>query len=187
MKKALIILSLFFLLTSIALPAKVGGVFLPEFMRSGKTVLFLNGTGVRKKFWFKIYAMGLYLKKKSNNAQEILNADEPMAIRMNFIYNGVSAKKMRNAWNEGFEKSTHGNIAPIKDKIAKFNSLFNVEVKKGYVYDLIYSPEKGTSVYLNGKLLGTIKGLDFKKALFGIWIGDKPINKGLKKKLLGLD
>ncbi len=186
-KKVILVLSLLLFLSSFAMTAEVGGVILPEFMRVGKTLLFLNGAGVRKKFFFKIYAIGLYVKKKTNNAEEIMNADEPMVVRMSFIYNGISPKKMRNAWDEGFEKSTHKNIAPIKDKIDKFNSLFNVKVRRGYVYDLKYIPGKGTEVYLNGKLLGTVEGLDFKKALLGIWIGDKPINKGLRKKLLGLD
>ena len=187
MKKRLVLLVLLLVfLTSLGISAEVGGVILPEFMRVGKTLLFLNGAGVRKKFFFKIYAIGLYVKKKTTNAEEILNADEPMAVKMRFIYNGISPKKMKNAWLEGFEKSTHGNIAPLKNKIDKFNSLFNVKVKRDFIYDLIYIPDKGTEVHLNGKLLGVIKGLDFKRALFGIWIGDKPINKGLRKKLLGL-
>ncbi len=185
-KRIVLVVSLLVILASFAISAEVGGVILPEFMRAGKTLLFLNGTGVRKKFFFKIYAMGLYVKKKTSNAQEILNADEPMAVKMRFIYNGISPKKMKHAWLEGFEKSTHGNIAPIKNKIDQFNSLFNVKVRKDFIYDLIYIPGKGTEVYLNRKLLGVIKGLDFKKALFGIWLGDKPINKGLRKRLLGL-
>jgi hypothetical protein len=30
-----------------------------------------------------------------------------------------------------------------------------------------------------------IDGLDFKRALFGIWLGDKPVQKELKDKMLG--
>ncbi|MEA3471658.1 MAG: chalcone isomerase family protein [Thermodesulfobacteriota bacterium] len=29
------------------------------------------------------------------------------------------------------------------------------------------------------------KGLEFKKALFGIWLGDKPAQRSLKKEMLG--
>ena len=32
---------------------------------------------------------------------------------------------------------------------------------------------KAFSVYKNGVKKGTIEGLDFKKALFGIWLGNK--------------
>jgi hypothetical protein len=34
-------------------------------------------------------------------------------------------------------------------------------------------------------LKGTIKGLDFKKAVFSIWLGEKPADSKLKKKMLG--
>jgi hypothetical protein len=37
----------------------------------------------------------------------------------------------------------------------------------------------------NGKMLGTIEGLEFKKALFGIWLGNNPADKDLKAGMLG--
>jgi len=33
--------------------------------------------------------------------------------------------------------------------------------------------------------MGTVKGLDFKKALFAIWLGKKPADSGLKDGMLG--
>ena len=42
-------------------------------------------------------------------------------------------------------------------------------------------------VYKDGKEVGMIEGLDFKKALFGIWLGAKPADKGLKNEMLGND
>ncbi len=41
------------------------------------------------------------------------------------------------------------------------------------------------SSYKNGVKKGTIEGHDFKKALFGIWLGDNPADSGLKTGLLG--
>ena len=35
------------------------------------------------------------------------------------------------------------------------------------------------------KKKGVIEGYDFKKALFGIWLGDNPADEGLKEGLLG--
>ena len=37
----------------------------------------------------------------------------------------------------------------------------------------------------NGVKKGTIEGLDFKKALFGIWLGNKPADDDLKDGMLG--
>jgi hypothetical protein len=46
-------------------------------------------------------------------------------------------------------------------------------------------PGKGVESYKNGTLQGTIEGMDFKKALFGIWLGNKPADDDLKAAMLG--
>ena len=40
-------------------------------------------------------------------------------------------------------------------------------------------------VYKNGAKKGSIDGHDFKKALFGIWLGKKPADDDLKEGMLG--
>ncbi|MDH3897194.1 MAG: chalcone isomerase family protein, partial [Deltaproteobacteria bacterium] len=52
-------------------------------------------------------------------------------------------------------------------------------------YDLIYVPGKGVEVYINGEYASVTEGLSFKKALFGIYLSDKPAQKSLKKAMLG--
>ncbi len=186
MIKRLFIIILAVLIISPAAGAmQVAGVTLPDGLTAGKDKLILNGAGIRKKFFFKIYAGGLYLKQKNTDPDQIVNDDAPMAVRMHFIYDGVAAKKLIHGWNEGFDKATDGNIASIKTGIDKFNSFFTEEAKKNDVYDIIYVPNQGTSVYMKGKLKGTIGGLDFKKYLFSIWLGKKPADGNLKKGMLG--
>ena len=178
---------LFFALT-IILPVRaeeIGGVTLPDTLAVDDEQLVLNGAGLRKKLFIKVYAGGLYLKKKDKDAQRIIESDDPMAIRMHFIYDGVSSEKLISTWNEGFDKATGGNIAPIKESIAKFNSFFTEEAQKGDIYDILYNPAQGVAVNMKGKLMGTIKGLGFKKALFAVWLGKKPADKSLKKGMLG--
>jgi hypothetical protein len=38
---------------------------------------------------------------------------------------------------------------------------------------------------MNGLTVGTIPGLPFKRALFAIWLGDKPADRSLKQAMLG--
>ncbi len=92
---------------------------------------------------------------------------------------------MKEATTEGFKNSTNGNTAPYQDKIDMFISVFKDNIKINDVYDLIYIPAEGTKVYKNKELKMTVKGLDFKKVLFGIWLGNKPADKGLKDLMLG--
>jgi Chalcone-flavanone isomerase. len=164
---------------------EIGGVNLPDTIMSGKEHLVLNGAGLRKKFFVKAYAGGLYLKTKEDSAKKIVNADEPMAIRLQFIYDGVSCKQLVEGWNEGFANATMGNPGPIKERADTFNSFFTEDARKGDIYDIVYAPGEGVYVSIKGKLMGTIKGLDFKKALFAIWLGEKPVDTSLKQGMLG--
>jgi len=174
-----------FMISPAVVAKQVGKVTLPDSLMAGMDELLLNGAGFRKKLFIKVYAAGLYLKEKQTDPQKIMDADTPMAIRMHFVYSGVSSKKLVDAWNEGFVNGTGGNIAPIKTEIDTFNAYFSQKASKNDIYDIIYIPEQGVSVYIKGELKGTIKGLDFKKAVFSIWLGEKPADSKLKKKMLG--
>lgn len=181
---SLIILLILISVASEAFAADIGGVNLPDSLMAGTDKLTLNGAGLRKKFVIKVYAGGLYLLQKSNDAAKIISADEPMTIRLHFIHDSVSADKLISAWNDGFANAG-GNTAQLKAKIDRFNAFFKQDAKKGDVYDLMYIPGQGVSVSMNTKTVGTVEGLEFKKALFGIWLSESPADKDLKNGMLG--
>jgi len=167
------------------LAVEIGGVSLPDELAAGGDQLLLNGAGLRKKFVIKVYAGGLYLPQKAGDPSKIIAADQPMAIRMHFIYKEVKGQKLIDTWNEGFAKAAGDRAAAIRPQIERFNSYFSGSAYKGDVYDLIYVPEDGVRVYIKGQLKGTVAGIDFKQALFAIWLGDRPADKGLKAGMLG--
>jgi hypothetical protein len=107
-----------------------------------------------------------------------------MAIKLQITSGMVTPDKMKTAIDEGFENSTGGNVAPIKAKIDAFTAVFK-DLANGNVYDFVYVPGKGVEIYKNGQLASTIQGLDFKKAMFGIWLCDKPAQESLKEAMLG--
>ena len=175
---------------SLALPTQaqvtINDVMLPATMKAGESSVSLNGGGIRKKLFFKLYVGGLYLTKKTGDAKSIIDADEAMAVKLEITSGMISSENMSEAITEGFEASTGGNTAPLKAKIDAFvNTFKSSEIVEGNVFDIVYVPGKGVESYKNGKLEGTIDGMDFKKALFGIWLGDKPADDDLKKAMLG--
>ena len=184
-RKILIVIFLSLTITATAQTKEIGGLNLSDTIMAGKDQLILNGAGLRKKFFVKAYAGGLYLRTKDDDAKKIVDADEPMAIRLQFIYDGVSCKQLVGGWNEGFANATMGNLGPIKERADTFNSFFTEDARKGDIYDMIYTPGEGVCVSIKGKLMGTISGLDFKKALFAIWLGEKPVDNVLKQGMLG--
>ena len=181
---AAIILALL-MITSLGNAEEIGGINMPESLQTGQTQLMLNGAGIREKFFFDIYVGGLYLKEKSQDATAIIEANEPMAIRLHILSSKATSKKMEKATRKGFEKATGGNIEPIKVQIDKFCSVFKKEIKEDDRYDLIYVPGKGVEVYINDAYTSVTEGLAFKQALFGIWLSDKPAQKSLKRAMLG--
>lgn len=185
MKKLLVLFVAVFGLNLTSAQTEIGGATLPNTLEYGSEKLILNGAGVREKFWMDMYAGGLYLKNKSGDATEIMNNDEAMALKLHIVSKMITSKRMMDAVNEGFENATGGNTAPIQAEIKKFISFFEDEINKGDIFDLVYLPERGSVIYKNGKESGTIQGMEFKKALFGIWLSDEPADDDLKKGMLG--
>ena len=62
---------------------------------------------------------------------------------------------------------------------------FKGTTKVNDYFDFINVPGKGVEIFKNGVQMGTIEGLAFKKALYGIWLGDKPAQADLKAQMLG--
>ncbi|WP_029033731.1 chalcone isomerase family protein [Salinimicrobium terrae] len=184
MKNLLLLLMAVMVSSTAEAQKEVGGVILPATQNFHDHDLHLNGAGVREKFWIDLYAAGLYLDQKNDNAQEILNADKPMAIKLHVVSKLITSDKMVEAVTEGFEKSTNGNTAPIQNEIDNLLSFFREDIHKNDVFDLVYIPSKGVVAYKNGKERGVVKGKGFKKALFGIWLSDKSADDGLKNDLL---
>ena len=164
---------------------EIGGVQLPDSVHVAGQKLSLNGAGLRTKMFFKIYAGGLYLTTPMQDAQAIISADEPMLVRMHFIYDGVNAEKLQNGWKEGFALTVPDADGNLQQAIDAFIGLFNEQAKKNDVYDISWIPGKGMQIRFNGKVQGEISGLDLKKGLFAIWLGKDPVDDDLKEGMLG--
>lgn len=164
----------------------ISDVTLPATLKAGESELVLNGGGLREKLWIDLYVGGLYMESKSSDAKAIVAADKPMAVKLEIVSKLITSDKMVSAINEGFEKSTGGNMAPLQTKINKFIETFKKEeIGEGNVFDIVYVPGIGVQSKKAGVVQSTIEGLDFKQALFGIWLGDQPADKNLKEGMLG--
>ena len=160
------------------------GVTLPTTRQVGGQELVLNGTALRKKAVFKVYVAGLYLPRKSSDAEAILAADEPRQLVMRFVRD-VGAEKMCEAWNEGLEANTPDASAELRQQFTTLCDWMD-DVEKGDVMAFTYVPARGTTVEVKGANKGTVAGKPFADALFKAWIGPKPgPGEGFKRDLLG--
>ncbi len=184
-KKICVVMISFFMMISLAGAAEIAGVNMPDTMKAGDSNLILNGAGVRTKFFLDLYVGGLYVQQKSQDAQALIDADAPMAIRLQIISSLITSEKMEDATREGFENATKDNTAPIQNEIESFIGVFKEKINENDIYDFIYTPAKGVEMNQNGAYNTVTTGLAFKKALFGIWLCDKPAQKSLKEEMLG--
>ncbi len=153
-------------------------------LRIGEHVLVLNGAGSRTKAFLEIYESGLYLRQPSSNAQAILDADDLMAIRIRITSSMVSRSSLMASLQEGFAQSTGGHPELFAKETNFLMQALKDEVKKNDVYDFINVPTKGLYVLKNGAVQAVIPGVGFKKALFGIWLSDSPVDKDLRQAML---
>ena len=191
MKKILLLLtfllSLQFSTISAQTQLEVNGVTVPRKIEFQGKSLQLNGAGGRSKMWLEVYVQALYLSQLSQDPQFIIDSDTEMAIRIEITSSMVSSNKLTKAMNTGFEKSAGSNLAQLRPRIEEFKTFLSDAITEKDVFILAYNPlDQTINVYKNNVLKGKIPGFDFKKALFGIWLSNKPVDETLKKHLLGI-
>ena len=164
---------------------QIAGVAVDESVTMENKQLVLNGAGIRKKFFVKVYVGALYLTGKLTTAEAVMADPGAKRIIMSFLHKEVSAAKLADAWNKGFiANHTSEELRSLRERINRFNSLFRT-VYKGDEIRLDYLPEDGTRVWINNSLQGTIPGDDFHVALLKIWLGREPADSDLKDAMLG--
>lgn len=201
-RKPLVVMLFIFLLGTTANALEVANISLPDTLKADKTTLNIMGAGLRTVFGFKVYAGGLYLENKLPSDKDVINADKPMAIRLQWR-RSAPPEKINEVYYKSFaqavgapEAKVYGpdvDYGPLTDQINTFMSwIAKDKVEKGNYWNNIYIPGVGTKVYMfDGKKethMGTIKGLEFKKAFFSIWLGDektRSVNEKLKSQMLG--
>ena len=97
----------------------------PQVIEYQGNKLVLNGQGTRVVFFMKVYQGSLYLESISSDADQIVNDNAPMAIRIDVTSEMVTADAMKKALSEGLEKSTNNDTGPISKEIEQLSSAFN--------------------------------------------------------------
>ena len=165
----------------------IDGIDIPLTLRVGEHELGLNGAGMRRKVFVDAYIACLYLAEPDDDPGRILRADEPQAVVMHITSDLVTRARLTDSLPKDLARSTGDDMESIRPQIEQLLSMFDQEVGNGDVFKMVYIPGEGTGVWHNGELKGRIEGLEFKQALFGIWLSDNPTQKSLKKKLLDVE
>jgi Chalcone isomerase-like len=181
-RRAAAIAAVLLLLPLAAAALEVAGVSFPPTVQAGGKTLTLNGAGLRTRFLFKVYAIGLYLEHPSTDARAILAADQVRRAELHMLRT-VSGSEMGDAIATAVNANAGSAAAQLKPRVDQLKGMFR-SANEGEVITLTYIPGKGTVVGAQGRDVGTIEGKDFADALFGAWIGTAPVDGSLKQALL---
>jgi len=170
-----------------SIAVEVAGVKLESEIQLYTHKLVLNGTGLRTKFFFKVYVAGLYLDVKVQTGAAVLANSGAKRMLFHLLRN-VSGKQMLEAINEIIPANhSDDEMKVLSSRLNTFSKIFEsvAEVRKGETVMFDYEPGSGTRVIVGGIDKGIIDGVDFNRALLKVWVGDKPAQDDLKKSLLG--
>ena len=142
--------------------------------------LGLTGTSTRKKFFVKIYNIGSYLQdytpgSKQDILADIMQDSKAKQLTIKWVHD-VSFAKVQEGYIESFNNNLGAaSFNQIQNQINEFVLTFNTNVTKGDVHILRWTPGGNVEVIINDRVLTRIRNLEFAKALWGIWFGDKSV------------
>jgi len=172
-----------------AQPVEIEGVELQPTVQVGGQVLQLNGAGLRTRAFFKVYVAGLYVPEKTHSSAALLAQKGPRRVALTMLRD-VDAETLSGAVSDGLKANhTEQQLAALEAKIEMLESNLKAigEARKGSVIHFEFTPEAGTRIVVDGRQKGSaIQGADLFTAVLRVWLGDEPVDAGLKKSLLGL-
>lgn len=148
-----------------------------------KTVLAITGAAVLKwAMLFDVYAGALYLPEDVPG--EKWAEDVPKKLELSY-FREIEAQGFADASDKILKEGLSAKeYERLSERLKTFYGFFQ-DVRPGDRYSINYSPGQGTELKFNGQGRGSVQGADFAVAYFGIWLGESPINKKFRDRLLG--
>ena len=187
MYRIFVILVVFGFLVAAAVPltgaAEIEGVTFEERIAVDGEDLQLRGTALLKHLIvIKAYVGALYVPTEIS-AEKVL-ADVPKALLLHYFHE-IPAADFAKATTTMIEKNVdEAEFQTLKPRIEQMNALYET-VSPGDEYQAAYLPGVGTSLALNGQKLGVVPGVRFARAYFAMWLGENPISKSFRDRLMG--
>jgi hypothetical protein len=168
-----------------ALAAEVAGVKIDDQTRVGDTELSLTGAGLRKRAFFQVYAIGLYVQDRKADP---ISQSGPKRVQIHMLRD-VSADTFTEALADGIKANhSEAQAKALEPRVRQLGAAIAEikEAKKGMTIALDWTGS-ATQLLIDGRPAGgPIEGEDFYRALLRIWLGDKPVQDDLKMSLLGV-
>lgn len=181
-------LSLALLSTAAWSAIEVKGVRFEDTRQVASQTLQRNGTGVRVKLVFDVYAASLYLPRKETTAAGVMAQNGAKSLQI-VLLRELTGEEFADAMMTGFRQNhSDADQARYKARLDDIKSAMLAfgKARKGTIVHFEFVPGAGTQLLVNGERKGNVlPGEDFYNAMLAIWLGEHPVDKTLKAGLLG--
>lgn len=162
---------------------EVEGVpFASEHMTGGERLDLRGAALLRWRRVFKAYVAALYLPPLTPKGDAL--EDVPKRLEIEYFWS-IRAEDLSRAADQLLsERLGAKTLASLRDRLDELHAAYE-SVEPGDRYALDYRPDVGTELSKNGRPLAVIPGVDFAAAYFSMWLGERPIDTGLRDSLLG--
>lgn len=166
---------------------QVEGVRLADTVRENNQPMFLNGAGVRSKFFVKVYVCALYLSERISSPEGVIVSRKTRRIELHML-RSMQASAIHEAMMKGLEDNVLvAELKRLKPQLGRLQQAMTSigGVNEGAVIQFDFVPGQGTIVRIGGDVRDTIEGEELARALLSIWLGPRPVQSDLKDALMG--
>ena len=169
--------------------ATLDGVPFADNVQLAGQQLRLNGLGLRRVLFIKAYAAALYLPGRADTLPVMNSLAGPKRLQLHMLH-GADPDDFIEALLPGIRRNASpAQQAALAERLAQLEHNIRAigHAAPGDVIDFDYLPDTGTVLAVNGHAKGVaIAGVDFYAAVLAIFVGEQPVDAGLKKGLLGM-
>jgi hypothetical protein len=156
-------------------------VFPSRVVHSDRALNLHSATVLKALGLFRVYSIGLYLEE-GGQAGQVLE-DVPKRLDVEYLRN-VPASKLAELSREHMAKTqSPALLEELSERLETINAGYR-DFAPGDRCALTYIPGQGTELSINGEVQCLVPGSDFARAYFSMWLGDQPLDEGLRDRLL---
>lgn len=163
--------------------AEIEGLHFAQHVSVDRHELDLRGLALlRYRIVFRAYVAAFYLPRQTPSDAAL--RDVPKRLEIEYFW-ALGASDIARLGEEIVERNVpHADFEKLRERLSRIAVAYR-DIQPGDRYTLSYVPGVGTELFLNNEALVTIPGADFAKAYFSIWLGSRPLDEALKRRLLG--
>lgn len=161
-------------LTALPVPAQSDvATSFAETIPGASDTLHRVGMATVDRHWVPFYAVALYVPRSVHHLDQLRSGLSPCRVSLLWLVPQLSADDVRNYWRQALEMTAGKEDYPRIQRQAERLAQVLGAVQRGQDLVFDYVPDAGMRVLVDDALLIQLAGVEFNRALLGIWFGER--------------